>query len=114
MILRQFWTTKGLNETVIDHRSSKYFNTLCREHVSCEVVINIYKVRVGVEEMFCTFKQMVYRGTLNENLCLMLKTRFVSFLKTVANMEMSFMTVDSFTMMLSSSEYDRPLISGNL
>jgi hypothetical protein len=26
--------------------------------------------RVGVEEMFCTFKQMVCRGTLGENLCL--------------------------------------------
>ncbi len=61
---------KGLNEAVLVHRCSKYFNALCREHVSCEVVSNICKVRVGVEEMFCTFKQMVCRGTLSENLCL--------------------------------------------
>jgi hypothetical protein len=32
---------KGLNETVIAHRSSKYFNTLCREHVPREMVSNI-------------------------------------------------------------------------
>ncbi len=61
---------KGLNETVLDHQSSKYFNVLCREHVSCEVVSNICMVRVGVEEIFDTFKQMVYRGTRRENLCL--------------------------------------------
>jgi hypothetical protein len=61
---------KGLNEAVLAHRCSKYFHALCREHVSCEVVSNICKVRVGVEEMFSTFKQMVCRGTLSENLCL--------------------------------------------
>jgi hypothetical protein len=32
---------KGLNETVIAHRSSKYFNTLCRAHVPFEMVRNI-------------------------------------------------------------------------
>ena len=60
----------GLNETVLAHRSSKYVNALCRKHVSCEVVSNICKVRVGVEEMFCVFKQMVYRDPLSEDLCL--------------------------------------------
>jgi hypothetical protein len=95
---------KGLNETVLVHRSSKYFNALCREHVSCEAVNNICNVRVGVEEMFCTFKQMVYRGTLSKFLVLLiLKTRFASFLKTGASMEMSLRDVDSFAMMLSSS-----------
>jgi hypothetical protein len=32
---------EGLNETIIAHRSSKYFNTLCREHVPREMVSNI-------------------------------------------------------------------------
>jgi hypothetical protein len=78
------------------------------------VVSNICKVRVGVEEMFCTFKQMVCRGTLNENLCLPdIKNEVCIFLKTDTRMEMSLRTVDSFSMMLTSSAYARPLISRN-
>jgi hypothetical protein len=61
---------KSLDETVIVYRSSKYFNTLSREHVTGEMMSNIYKVKIGVEEMVCVFKQMVCRGPLNEDLCL--------------------------------------------
>ncbi len=61
---------KGLNETVITHQSSKYFNTLGREHVPREMVSNICKVRIGVEEMFCALEHMVCRGPLSEDLCL--------------------------------------------
>jgi hypothetical protein len=32
---------KGLNETVIVHRSSNNFTTLCREHVPREMVSNL-------------------------------------------------------------------------
>ena len=39
--------------------------------------------------------------------------RFASFLKTGDSMEMSLRAVDSFAMMLPSSAYARPLISGN-
>ena len=58
---------KSLDETVSAHRSSEDFNTLSREHVTGEMMSNVCKVRIGVEEVFCAFKHMVCRGSLSED-----------------------------------------------
>ena len=52
-------------ETVLGHKS---LQTLSREHVTSEMLSNICKIRIGVEEMFCVVKHMVCRGTLSEDL----------------------------------------------
>ena len=63
--LETFLVHKSLPITV--HRSSKYFNTLSREHVTCEMMDITSKVRIGVEEMFYEFKHMVCRGSRIED-----------------------------------------------
>ncbi len=102
-----FWGSLGhrsLNGTAIAHRSSKYFNTLCRRDVTSDMS-QYCKVRIGAEEMFCAFKHMVCRGPLARTFVLpILKSRFPSFLKMDVSTDMTLRDVESVAMMWTSSE----------
>ena len=60
----------SLDVTVCAHRCVKYFNTFVLEHIECEIIGDVLKVGIIVEEMFRVIEYVLTRGSLSENLSL--------------------------------------------
>ncbi len=73
MIFRQCWDTKVWMKRSLTTGvpSTSIPSVMNMSRVKWWVISSLIdKVRIGVEEMFCVFKQMVSQGTRNDDLCL--------------------------------------------